>query len=232
MEAARKLALEELQITLDVINFYALSIHSENLKVRVFLPGDAVRTQSLNIAFMGDEKFKLGNAKHGPLVNLSLSLLDEKRSEELGLTRLSEILINAQPNEIEIRLLAAVRIAGKAVSSIRREDSFLLHAIALESILVGGDEKTDLRYKLSTRCAHLLGEDLERRKTIKKEMDHLYDVRSAIVHKGENNFTDADFFKIRRCTQNVLVALLTREEFKNFSKKEELNQWFDERMLS
>jgi hypothetical protein len=99
--------------------------------------------------------------------------LDEKRSEELGLTRLSEILINAQPNEIEIRLLAAVRIAGKAVSSIRREDSFLLHAIALESILVGGDEKTDLRYKLSTRCAHLLGEDLERRKTIKKEMDHL-----------------------------------------------------------
>lgn len=229
--AARNLALEELQTTLDIINFYSLSIHNEGLRVRVFLPGDAVGTQSLNITFKEDESINLEFPRHGPLVNFHLTSLNEEHSNKLGLTRLNHILINPAPNKIEQQLLAAVRIAGKAVSHIRREDSFLLHAIALESVLVGGKEITDLTYKLSTRCAHLLGKDLEMRKEIKKEVSRLYGIRSAIVHRGENDFADADFFKIRRYTQNVLVALLSREEFKNFTNKEELNQWFDDKML-
>jgi len=232
LEAARKLALEELQITLDVINFYALSFYSDDLRVRTFLPGDAVGTQSLNIAFVGEENLNLEFPSHGPLVNFSLSLLDEEHSKQLGLTRLEKILVNSVRSEIEKRLLAAVRIAGKAVSSIRREDAFLLYAIALESILVGGKEDKDLTYLLSTRSAHLLGKDLEKRKVIKKEIADLYGIRSAIVHQGENNFADKYFFKIRRYTRNILVTLLTKDEFKEFKKKEELNQWFDDRMLS
>jgi hypothetical protein len=232
LEAARRLVHEELQTTLDVINFYTLSVYSQNLRVRVFLPGDAIGTQSLNISFREDEGFNIQRPRHGPLVNFSLSSINEHRAKSIGLTRLSEILSKPAPNDIEKRLLAAVRIAGKAVSSIRREDAFLLHAIALESVLVGGKEITDLTYKLSTRCAHLLGTDLEKRKIIKKEVAGLYGIRSAIVHRGENNFTDSDFFRIRSYTQNVLVSLLTKDELKDFTKKEELNYWFDERMLS
>ncbi|MDQ4123831.1 MAG: HEPN domain-containing protein [Acidobacteriota bacterium] len=232
LEAARFLALEELQTTLDVINFYTLSIHNDDLRVRVFLPGDAIGTQTLNLAFKENESFNFEFPSTGPLINFSLSSLDEQRSEKLGFNRLNQILANPTQNEIEKRLLAGVRIAGRAVSSIRREDAFLLHAIALESVLVGGNENTDLTYRLSTRCAHLLGKDLESRKAIKKEIAVLYGVRSAIVHRGDTNFTEIDLLKIRYYTRNILVTLLTKEDFKDFTKKEQLNQWFDERMLS
>ena len=107
----------------------------------------------------------------------------------------------------------------------------MYYAIALESILVGADEKTDITYKLSIRCSPLLSDNFEKRSKIKKRISDLYAIRSAIVHRGNIDFTDTDLNDMRNITQNALVALTVREEFKDFSQKQELNAWFEAKVL-
>ncbi len=60
-------------------------------------------------------------------------------------------------------------------------DTVFEYALVLEALLCrgGGGE---LRYRVSTRAAILLGETPERRAEIRKEVTRLYDLRSAIVH--------------------------------------------------
>lgn len=232
LEAARNIALNELQMTLDIINFYVLSVHDAELNVRAYLPGDARSIQTLDVSFGEDKSFNLQYSKRGPSINFNFESLNGSRAVQLGLSRLSTILFKELRSDLEEKILNAAKIAGKATASTRHEDAFLLYAIALESILVGGSEKADTTYKLSTRCAHLLGNNLENKKHIKKQVAELYGIRSAIVHRGDNDFTNVDLTVIRRYVQSVLVKLLTAKDFENFTKKEELIKWFEEKVLS
>jgi len=123
----------------------------------------------------------------GPLRQIPLNQVSRRK----GFSRISELLSKESPTDLEDRILASVQWAGRAQVEPRREEAFLLYAIALESLLLGKDVKSEIAYRLAVRCAHIGGGPaLEDKKRVVDQIQSLYDLRSKIVHSG--NFLVSD----------------------------------------
>lgn len=80
----------------------------------------------------------------------------------------------------------------------------------LESSLKKKGEKTELKQRVSDRCALLLGKDFEERKRIAYEISNIYDVRSTVVHTGAI-VGDSNMAKLAQYyARNVLQELIKR----------------------
>ncbi|MBB1449881.1 hypothetical protein H5159_02105 [Pseudoalteromonas sp. SG43-1] len=95
-----------------------------------------------------------------------------------------------QKNEIEKRIFQSINWFGKAINSNVYEEQFLFIAISIESLLVGDEpagpfsNQGGITQKISERSAFLLGNDVENRIQIEKDVKKLYGLRSKIVHTG------------------------------------------------
>lgn len=230
--AALSLARNAILDVIDILNFFSMTIYPRDLRVHVFLPNEARGNRSEVMYFAGDDSFAFDFSNEAALQMLDLPSLSAEDAERIGMTRIREILAKPNKTEIERTFLAASRMAGKANVASRREDAFLLYAIAVESVIVGGDEKTDITYKLSTRGAHLLGNSLESRIAIKDDLKRLYGIRSGIVHRGQTGFPDDELLLMRRYCFRALKSMFTNSEVQKMSKKTDLSAWFDCKMLS
>ena len=67
----------------------------------------------------------------------------------------------------------------------------------------------ELLYRLRTRVALLLGDNLEQRKDISKNIRDLYKTRSEIVHNGSYQVTDADLSLIRAYSKRCILHLVS-----------------------
>ena len=91
--------------------------------------------------------------------------------------------------------------AGKGDAAENNEDSFLFFALALESLLLGGKNKDELRYRFALRLAHLLGSTKAEKSKIRDyAKKNLYDVRSVLVHTGKAQIPDSDLGALRQMT--------------------------------
>jgi hypothetical protein len=230
--AARSLALRTLRLTLDIINFFSDIVpYSYG---HVYLPGDAEGTVVDIPCLLQDGKspFYLSRQKVGPLLDFSLQkLFDADVSHNLGLSNISNILVKNR-SKLEERLLAAMQWAGRATVNRRKEESFLLYAIALESIVLVEEDNKDLAYRLRTRVAHLMADDFESRLQISEDVKELYNTRSSIVHNGQYQVTDASLSRIRFLAKNCIVHLLRDEPFASMDKPDDLTAWFNLQILS
>lgn len=146
---------------------------------RLYLPGEAHPTSGFSMMLqlesgalkrrqgISQNSPRLGTSSYlaGPFSNFSMSKEAIVALKPYGWERASQILAKEKRTEMEDRILAAMRWAGRAtVTEMRDKDkkgtflvaeqAFLLYAIALESLLLKKD--TELSYRLSLRGAHLL----------------------------------------------------------------------------
>jgi hypothetical protein len=129
------------------------------------------------------------------------------------------------------RLVSAFQTAGAATVETKPQLSFLLFAIALESVVLGRDTQNEITYQLSTRVAHLLANELESRKTVARQIVSLYSLRSKIVHAGSTEVSEAELESIMEVCLNTLFALATKPEFLEMTTIGQLEDWFKDRML-
>jgi hypothetical protein len=122
-------------------------------------------------------------------------------------------------------------IAGAASVERQPQLSFLLFAIALESTVLGNQTNMEITYQLSSRIAHLLAKDLDRRRALSKEVRELYRLRSEIVHNGEDQVAKSDLIRIWQICMLALRVITTWPTFTSMSTAEELDKWFEDRML-
>jgi hypothetical protein len=111
------------------------------------------------------------------------------------------------------------------VEGVRRE------VRGVGSVVLGRQTQSEITYQLSARVAHLLGKDLETRRSVAKAVNGLYGLRSKIVHTGETEVSHADLESIRFFTLNALIAVSTSRPFAQMTSVDELEQWFKDRML-
>lgn len=110
-----------------------------------------------------------------------------------------------------------VRLAGRwlfdSYAGGNQLMSFLQAMVVLE-ILLGdkaASDKIGLGELLRNRCAYLLGKSVEERTEIMAEFGRIYEVRSAIVHRGKSIIRATErplFFKLRAYAQRVIRAEL------------------------
>ena len=230
-DAARSLVLKELRLTLDIINFYSdlLPYSSGHL----FIIGEAEKsTMTIPTFTQGDRPtVNVQTMVAGPLRLLSLQkLLDLGARRGLGFTIIADIL-SKQRNKLEDRLVAAMQWAGRATVDSRREESFLLYAIALESLILVENDKDELVYRLRVRVSHLLEEDVQARRKLSEQVRDLYAIRSQIVHSGKYQVKDADLGLIRFIAKNCILRILIDEPFTSTTSPDDLVAWFDEQIL-
>lgn len=230
--AARTLALQELALTLDVINFFSDIIPYQ--KGHVYLPGDNERI-AVNVLIISEgEKpdFTFGWEVAGPLMPFSFqALLENSKKRNWGFSKIANLLAKKR-NGLEDRIISAIQWAGKATIESKKEEAFLLYAISLESLILLDNDKEELTYRLRTRVAHLLGSDLESRKKISDKVRDLYNVRSKIVHSGSYQVTDADIGLLRSYSKNCILRIVNEEPFSSMNSTDSLVQWFNEKILT
>jgi hypothetical protein len=174
------------------------------------------------------EERELRGTAEGPAVLLSRADY-EAFLKRRGGSRMSSLLEGN--SSFAGRLVSAFETAGAASVETKPQLSFLLFAIALESVVLGRDTQSEITYQLSARVAHLLAADLKSRKTIVKRVADLYGLRSKIVHAGSTDVSDAEVESIREVCLSTLFALATLPAFVNMTSVDELEGWFKDRML-
>ena len=159
VEAAKSKALKDLAVVIDIINFFSDLIPYQ--KGHIFLPGNNEQLTINVLTITKEEKphFTFGWKTVGPLMSVSfLKLLENDRTRKLGFSKIQGLLTKKR-NGLEEKLITAIQWAGKASVEDRKEESFLLYAISLESLILLENDKEELTYRLRTRVAHLLGKD-------------------------------------------------------------------------
>lgn len=129
------------------------------------------------------------------------------------------------------RVVTGYVTAGTACVEPKPQLAFLLFPIALESVVLGKQIKAEITYQLSTRVAHLLASTIAAKRSIVAQVNDLYKLRSAIVHSGESEVSETDLYTIRQICLSSLQMLATSPDFAAIKSVEELDQWFDDRML-
>ena len=90
----------------------------------------------------------------------------------------------------------------------------------LESALKRNDETTELKQRISDRCAFLLGDDYETRVKIHEDVSSIYNQRSKIVHRG-TLIKDQDIVTLAGFYAKSVLIKLIRENSRlkgNFSE--------------
>lgn len=224
-EAAIQEAKHKLQITVDAINLFS---PREPMGGWVFLPGDTMPQRELVLAYCEDVKFIPSFRSAGPLRQIPLNQIAKRP----GFARVSEMLRKEGPSDLEDKILASVRWAGRAQVEARREEAFLLYAIALESLILRKDVKTELSYRLAVRCAQIGGgPGLEDKKRVLHQLRSLYDLRSRIVHSGNFAVNEEELDLIGQYAVSTLLIVIEQEPFRSMTTVQDLETWFETQLL-
>jgi hypothetical protein len=133
--------------------------------------------------------------------------------------------------EFSRRILLGYQFAGAGCVDPHPERSFVMFAIALESVILGRDTKSELTYQLGSRGAHLIGKGLSGRKLVAETVNTLYNRRSRIVHAGEYGVSRSEAALIQFYCSQALGMLAAGPAFAEFKTSKDLEGWFNERML-
>jgi hypothetical protein len=244
--AAQAKGLKELQTTIDVINFFSDVLMDTGNGGRVYLPGDTSRGKAFSMAFQfSDTGSCVGNNLHHYTVGAKSAFLlskgTSKKLNKFGFSKASAILEKQDKSEWEKRILSALQWAGRATSNrivneeisektgIRREESFLLYAVALESLIL--KKGSEITYKFSTRGAHLMGSNHGSRRHIQNRLGKLYGLRSDIVHSGFSDITARELAEMGMYARTAVLRILENPKLLKFQKWAEFDEWLEDRML-
>lgn len=164
------------------------------------------------------------------ITRLPLARADfEKKLSERGGERVSSFLKN--PTEFGKRLISAYMLAGTAAIDNVVQRSFMLFSIAVESVVLANTTKTEIAFQLSIHLANLLGDGLEGKRAIRKEVNRLYGIRSAIAHAGKTEIPQEEVEHMRRICMLTLLSLTSDPAFAAMTQSEELDAWLVDRLL-
>lgn len=236
-DAAESSAIRELDLTINIINFLGSQIaYNTDGKVNssyIYLPGEKqsllVNIPAIEVGGKSSREFAFKRV--GPLADFSFGkLLETDKIKALNLERINTLLLDDKRNCLEQRLISAMNWLGQAVVEQNSELAFLYYAISLETLLLLDCKRSELLNRLGLRVAHLLGKNIDERRNIKKAISNLYNTRSAIVHDGKYQVTNAELKLIKYFAQKCILRILRDEPFKKMDDKDLLN-WFDDRTL-
>ena len=230
---AQTRGVQVVRLVVDSLNFFSDMVRYN--QAHLILPGDAPKARLViaqrRLEAGMDARWRLSHGWVGGQGQLSLTRLREADARQsMGFPRVEDLL-GRKRNKLEDQLIASIQWAGRATVAARREEAFLLYAIALESFVLADQDPLELGYRLRLRVAHLLGKTPEARKELFDQVAQLYAIRSKIVHSGEYRVSEVDLGRMRWICKAALLRACTSEDFDRMSTAEDLQRWFQDRLL-
>jgi hypothetical protein len=224
------LARQRIRVAIDSLNFFSDMIPYNT--GWLYFPEEAAPTSLASPILTEDHSFSVLYQRTGPVMEFSFEKLRGTRPIQPFLRKVDRLLRHAPLKDVDEVLISAVQWAGRASIEGRREEAFLLSAIALESLILPERESRELSYRLRIRTAHLLGDTVEARSGISKEVSDLYAIRSKIVHSGHYQIIDPERQQIREILRRVILKILGSRSVAKLGSREELGRWFERKVLS
>ena len=133
-------------------------------------------------------------------------------------------LTNKNLNKFQKRLLLAIEWIGQSMIEQSIQNAFLKCAIALE-IIFTFSEKTivtpSILNQISVSIAILIGTSVDDRVEMESKVKKLYSLRSAIVHSGNKDINESDYYSILNIARSVIYKLITDNKLKRVNSVED-----------
>jgi hypothetical protein len=224
--AAQAAAEKQVRLTVDMLNFYA-NLGNQPLTQLIFLDGVKPGVAEGFMFSEAPPSMRTNLARVGPMVPFSF----KAEFEAAGLSRVSTLLLKPNRSVLEDKILSALQWAGRASVEQRKGEAFLLFAIALEALVMSGNDKAEITEKLAIRTAHLVIKNPKSRVQAYKDLKTLYGIRSKIVHSGSEDVTGDDLARIRFFVQRALLTVLCTAPFSKMADEAEFVAWVHNCML-
>jgi len=220
--AAIRTAKAELNLIMGVLNFFAWPLSSNKTGVPVVTEVGKIpvhrtinrKAMAETIAFTEIPKphFQREGRFYGHVKTFDIGFLFKHAPEVRKVFYRADSFLKGEGEKaFRERILTAMKWAGKGEVAENNEEAFLFFALALESLVLGGQDKGELRYRLGLRIAHLLGSTKQERRQIHKyTKNRLYDARSSLVHTGKASIPDSDLDAVRQIAIESIYKLMTR----------------------
>lgn len=153
----------------------------------------------------------LCNSEGEPIILKSVTLSNKlyRELEQDGIQSLSTL------NPITNVVKDSLYWFGLGLDATMESAKLINFTTVLESALKKNDETTELKQRISDRCAFLLGDDYNTRVQIHKDISSIYSKRSKIVHRGAL-IKDQDIVNLAGFyAKSVLIKLI--QENRNFN---------------
>lgn len=231
-DSAQVLSIKKLRGVIDILNFFS-DLVPYNPNAFIYLKGDmepcCLESIILNQEDGGSYSIKINNI--GPLQKSEITKILELQ-ENIGFDYIINLLNKNNLNKFEQALITAIQWAGRAVVANRREDSFLLFAIALESIILVDNPGNELSYRLRIRIAHLITNNLKDRHEVMNTVKEHYNLRSKLVHDGKYEITGLEMKSLRHIATACIARLCTDPLFQKMTSPKDFSDWLENQILS
>lgn len=231
-EAAKVLVLEQIRRTVDVVNFFGgmLPPGGPFLRRALVSPDSAYQLLPWMISSSDVQSYEpSATTLDKPVV---LAPMDAPEAQKLGMGRASELMTVPLPSPLAQRTINAMSWAGRASAEARKDQSFLLFAIALEALFSKPGARGGTTDRLALRCAHVLGQSQADKVQIAKLVKLLYRMRSDLVHNGDSTqIAPQNLNLLRALVSKAIVTVLTQEPFVSHNSESEFETWIDHKQL-
>ena len=227
------------RVVLDVLNFVAGdNRYNRNLRAQAYFPESARRHVTTSMEFAEHVLLSAPRSVRGPM--RAVELVDVSNSLILRASEVLSLAVNSYerlPSKSEITRLSrsfgwllttAMSWAGRAEVTQRPDEALLYFIIALESMMLHPDEKSEAAYKLAIRVACLLELDPQRRRKVHKRINDLYNVRSNVVHNGDYRVLSSDVGISRNFVRHCIYKLLLDERCSAIDTADALKCFLDD----
>lgn len=233
--AAKALGLAEVRLTIDVLNYFAPFFEHP---IGPHLAHVAPESRGANLrSVVHDPKTRAFSYNdEAPDEWLVRAFKPTSRvARRIGVVRIHQLLGSVTRSDLEDRIVTAASWAGRARAATRREEAFLLYAIALEALFTKPNARSGVTERLKLRVAHVVHfkpRKLDGRRILAATMDRLYQIRSGLVHAGTaDELGDQELKVIERVVELALWAMLTQPPFLQMRSAAAFEKWFEDRLL-
>lgn len=228
---ARERAEEETRRVLDILRYSIPSLYPDNCRISVSLLGEIISTSRWIPIISSDSKsFSESSRLIGPLVPFELGDSNIKQMEEIGAFKLSDIIAKPekQLTDFEKTLLRALHWFSSSLTQHEIENQLLNMITCLETLLTPRGSNP-IGTAIAEGVAILIRTGVENRIILKKKVQEIYRLRSAISHGGKKEIFESDVKELREISKTLIKTMIKRKD--EFKSQKELLDWIEKQKL-
>ncbi|MGA7076518.1 MAG: hypothetical protein WBZ42_08260 [Halobacteriota archaeon] len=235
---ASEIAEEESTYVLDLLRYYAYN-YEIGREMAMGLQGEMISGHRTALLLSTSDRGVVTHlTRTGAIHSLWFPPDDETALREIGFFEASDIIKKKHRSEIEQAILDGLHWFAISQVQTKKEIELVCLTMCLENFLTPG--KNRKAEAISEGCAILLESDLESRKQLKKQVVHIYDCRSKIVHGGfvqrrvsrskTRRHLESHLEDLRAIANDVIMTLIKRNT--EFVTRDKLRSWIEDQKLS
>jgi hypothetical protein len=132
-------------------------------------------------------------------------------------------------NDFERTLLRTIHWYATHTIQEELENKLLNLITSLETLLTPRDNNP-IGTAIAEGTAILITEGVENRRSLKKRIQELYRLRSAVSHGGKKTVSEKDIVELRWIVSNLIVVLI--QKLSEYKTQKELLDWIEEQKFS